>query len=338
MAVQTLMACGWLLGAAPHTSAQVVLPEPLPSGEERDVEAARAAYAEVEARYAKGDLQGALTWAGRTLAAYPMASVAVIRATLLSELKRPREAFAAWLQALTLEPNEAQREQILAGLATAGREASPALGWLLVDVSPQTAVVAIDGDDIPTGVALGLPVGRHLMSASSPGLVDQIAAFEITAGEARHLEVSLKAVAQALPEPQLQAPPPRGPETSSASSAGADLALAGWITAGGGLAIALAGVGMNVWGIDTARAADAYSQPKSGLSSEDRLALYGSLSDSADTRLYAAYALYGAAGLAVATGVVLVVLDGTGDEPSPPVSVSPWVGHGRGGLAVLGAF
>jgi hypothetical protein len=109
-----------------------------------------------------------------------------------------------------------------------------------------------------------------------------------------------------------------------------------WVLIGGGAAVALGGLGLNIWALDTASERDSYAQPASGQSEEERRELYEAAHSRAEDEATAAYILYGVGGASIVAGVVLLLLPD--EDLVPPVTLAP-VGHpDGGGIAVGGTW
>lgn len=306
--------------------AEVLVPTPPPESAVVDKELAASCYASALEDFEAGDFESALRWAERTYAALPNASAATIVATILSETGSHREAFSWWLVALTLEPNAARRTLIEQGIQRDGAAARPRLGWLRVDNAPPDAEVTIDGKHTaPAGVPLGIRAGSHRVRVKAPDFEVTAVTVETVAGLGRGITIPMKPAVKFSVSP------------AASEDSGADLGLVGWVTLGGGAAVAAVGAGLLLWAIDASDDAARYTQPVTGLTREQRAAHYRVAAANATDRANASYVLFAVGGAAAAAGVVLVLL-GTGGSDEDSVTWTPTVAPGRAGMLVRARF
>lgn len=156
---------------APAARADVLLPDMPETGRATDSDRAdaRAAYEDATEAYGAGRLDDALDAADRAWKALPNASTALIRATILGDLKRDRDAFEAYLQAADLTPAPEETSLIDAGLAKHGPRVSPPMGWIVVRSTPAGADANLDGHAFRTPRTVGISAGKHALELEADG-------------------------------------------------------------------------------------------------------------------------------------------------------------------------
>lgn len=171
---------------APAAWADVLLPDLPETGRATDSARsdARAAYEDATEAYGAGHLDDALDAADRAWTALPNASTALIRATILGDLKRDRDAFEAYLQAADLTPAPEETALIEAGLAKHGPRISPPLGWVIVRSTPTDADANLDGHTFRTPRTVGVSAGKHQLEIEADGYEPARSTFTARAGRA----------------------------------------------------------------------------------------------------------------------------------------------------------
>jgi hypothetical protein len=216
-------------------------------------------------------------------------------------------------------------------------------GVLLADGAPAGASVQLDGANHGVVGADGveLPAGPHDLVISAPGHQPKhFGTVEIPPAGSVSVDAALEPLAQ---EPVVTAeiePDPVVVVASESDNDGSSMEIAAWATLGAGVA-ALAG-GAVAFGLGEAdheeiRSARGFGGASSGSVSEMSYGEAQDLLDRGDTRKVIGYALWGVGGAAVATSVVLFLLDSDSGGAST-VQLSPAAGAGAGGLVLSGQF
>jgi hypothetical protein len=196
------------IAAATPAAAEVLVPDLPETGRASDADRAeaRAAYDAAGAAYAAGELDAALEAADRAWKALPNSSTALVRATILADLKRDRDAFEAYLQAADLAPTAEESEMISAGLAKHGPRASPAMGWVVVRSTPAGADATLDGAPFRTPRTVGATGGKHELLVEASGYSAHAATLSVRAGRPTAAEARLLAVSDADEPPEVEEP------------------------------------------------------------------------------------------------------------------------------------
>ncbi|MEZ4267642.1 MAG: PEGA domain-containing protein [Myxococcota bacterium] len=197
---------------APSAWADVLLPDLPETGRATDSDRAdaRAAYEDATEAYGAGKLDDALEAAERAWTALPNASTALIRATILGDLKRDRDAFEAYLQAADLSPAPEETALIDSGLAKHGPRVSPAMGWATVRSTPSGADAILDGYEFRTPRTVGVSAGKHELELVADGFSP--IKVTITARSGRATASTTRLVPSARPVEAPSDPPDRGEE------------------------------------------------------------------------------------------------------------------------------
>ena len=327
--------------AAPEE--RVLLPDlpKKPQVTDADKATAKEAYAAVEDAWSAGDLAKALQSADEAFRAVPNASTAILRATVLGELKRPREAFKALLVASDLDPTPQERAAIAEGLAKHGVALPSPMGWARVAVEPPDAEVLVDGVRFRAPRTVGLALGDHAVHVSAPGSVPADATLSVPAAgevEAR-FRLEQEPVLPVAPDPPPVIVPSDEPiVTEREPAAGRGTPVLPWVLVGGGAALIATGGGMHAWAIQAADDTSKYANTVEGLSDDDRKKKFDQANDDMKLRGTLAYVFYGVGGAAAVAGAVLLILDAV-ESDDAPVAFSPTAfPGGGGGILVRGGF
>ena len=292
---------------------------------------ATAAYEEATVKHAASDLTGALDAANRAYAAVPNASTAVIRATLLGEIGRHRDAFEAYLVASELEPTDDERRLIDEGLAAHGAACVPPLGWARVQVSPAGTAVQLSGTTVKPPRIVGLSAGSHDVRLAAKGYEEQMLSLDVRTGKETVAQFML---GRPVPKPEVVATPV---STTPPTAVEKSPPVVPWVLVGSGAAVALGGLGINLWALDAAATRDSYATPGAGgLSETERQTKYEAAQKDAETRAVVSYVMYGVGGATVVAGVVLLLLP-EDDVPSA-VRATPFLSSDTAGFALSGSF
>ncbi len=325
------------------------------------------------ARRAKSDLsrgrsEAALEKADRMLAILPQARTALFRADILRDLGRVCEAFDSVLVAADLQPLPNEKLEIALKLADDGPRCGEGMGYAIFFVEPEKAAAKADlyvsGTRVPPRRTVGLAAGSHDVEISAPGYRPLKERIRIVAGEeipALFELAWLPVVAVPAPPPDLAEPPP-GPGEAAAgpppSPPPAEATIAepapstsprriwAWSLAGGGAALAAAGVVFHVKAFGSLSDADDLTAEARRLRSEQpegwadsyvdvRERHEGAISD-AGTSQTVAMVFYGAALAAAGTGVALFLLEPSAEPAS--FGLLPTLSRAGPGLSLRGGF
>lgn len=315
-------------------SAEAWLPT-LPTAEpltKRQEAAVKRSYNAANTAFSKRQWRSALRHAERTFALLPNASTALIRAIILEKLHRKQDAFLSYLLAADLAPSDDERALIGAGLGRLGVDLD--VGWLDVGAAPAEATLFVDGTAFSGPRNVGLPSGEHELVVQHDGFTTHRETVVVTAGARTTASVMLApAVApsvESLDDNATKGVVPLPPPPDEPSSVG-------WWLLGGGAAVLVAGVITHVAAVDAASEADAWSAPRPGVSSAARKARYDAAVAQKDGLEAATWICYGLGAAAVATGVVLVLLEGPDAEPGD-ARIVPVATRDGGGLSLWTRF
>jgi hypothetical protein len=336
-----------LLSAAPTDGLpeQVVVPElrdlrPPTAAEKQE---ATREYARSAELYEAGDQAGALAAAERLYAIMPNASTSLVRAQLLSDSGRPCAAFVALAVALDMDPTDKERSAIVAALQHNGKACKPGAAWARVKVVPEDAQVRIAGRDVPGGRTVVLEAGVHAVEVEAPGYARLRASLRANPGEevpahfeTERLQAALPASTQAQPGKAKDKPwVAKAAPTAKAPVVGAPSKTMPWLLTGGGAALAAGGLGMHIWGLNTASDAKAHLSPRDDMGDEERKKAHADLSDDASKRATTAYILYGAGAVALGAGVYWLLTMPEG-EGATAIAPAPWLVPGGVGISLSG--
>jgi hypothetical protein len=328
MASSRALTSGFAIGAALGLVSIVASAQPSPSASER--ETARSLMADGRDRRARNDLIGALGSfkAADAIMHVPTTALEVIRTEVaLGQLVEARgairEVLRAPVQANEPKPFAAARA---AALAMDGDLAAriPSLR-LIVENAPPEPHVRVDGVEIPAD-ALTVPMkvdpGHHVVEGGSGA-----ARAEVTLAEGENRSVTLTlpplpvasaSVASFATEPEAQKPGSHGSSV---------LAIAGFTTAGAGLAVG------SLSGLFSMQKTSALK----GVCDGDQCPA-SSASDlhAAHTLATVSTAAFVVGGVGLGVGVVALVFGSKSPEATARAQVTPWVGLGSAG--VRGSF
>lgn len=322
---------------------------------DRDRAQVTRAYGQASEAFGKRRYATALKHADKAFAIAPNASTALIRATVLERLDRPREAVEALLVARDLGPTEGEREAIEAALGAHG--SALGLVWIEVRGAPAGVSVAIGDARVVGGGprTVALPVGVHDATAEADGYraarvalearLDAAAAPLAAASGEASARVGPGAVvtftlAEEVEAPSVVVAPPG--EDAGGSALGGDGTGGGvdgrWVLIGGGLGVVAVGVVTHILAAGEASEADRWARPRDGVSESARRANYDAAVDAKGGLEAASWVLYGVGAAAAAVGVVLLALDGTPEAGRADVEVAPWAAPGAAGLTLDARF
>lgn len=323
-----------LIGSSP-AAAEVIIPEP-PTKQPTDADkkAAEAAYASAQQAYGEGELLEALGHADAAFAAVPNASTALVRAIILADMKRPRQAFRVYLDAINLDPTPDEKAMITDGLASQGTAAG--LGWLAVRPSPGTAWVYVGDKAFKGSRTIGLDAGSYELRVEAPEFQSATSSVAIVAGAGRAVNATLSPT-----QTHIVTPPKTDPKRGSGDGGGPNTLALG-LTIGGAVVAATA-TGLYFWAVsanDTAIEEAVKPAEEGPVQEALRRQRFNDAIDKRNQRLYAAYTLWALGGAAFATGIVLFVVDSDGDEGQGAggVSVTPALSADGAGVVLGGTF
>ncbi len=180
------------LAACAAAQSNVMAPE-VPSRRLAEDEArwrATAAYQLAQERFAEGDDAGALRAANQAFDAWPNASTAVIRGTILGRLARHRDAFEAFLMALDMDPNVEELVLIRAGLADHGARLEPPMGWLRLQTDAPDTWARLGGRRLKLPRSVGLVAGAHRIVLEPAGQLPEVRDVVVEVGRGRTEQVA----------------------------------------------------------------------------------------------------------------------------------------------------
>ena len=357
--------------AQPPPSVRVpTMPPDAPFGEEALAEARKRVRK--LARRARSDLsrgrsEDALEKAGKMLSILPEARTALFRADILRDLGRVCEAFDSVLVAADLQPVPKEKMEIALKLADDGPRCGKGMGYAIFFVEPEKAaakaVLTVSGTIVPARRTVGLAAGRHEVVVSSPGYRALTESVEIIVGDETQAlfelswlptvelpEVPPAALLEAPVEPgETAAPPallPPGAMISEPAPASSSRRIWAWSLAGGGAALAVAGVVFHVKAFGALSDADDLTAEASRLRREqpdgwaesyvDVRGRHEEAISDAGTSQTVALVFYGAAVAAATTGVVLFLLEPSAEPAS--FGLLPTLSPGGPGLLLHGGF
>jgi hypothetical protein len=244
------------------------------------------------------------------------------------------------LHRLDAEFGGAMGEELEAETAKLRRTLENLVGHLVVESSPTGATIRVDGREAgkaPLGRPLVLGPGDHEVEASLEGYAaqkrivrvesrgDAAVSFELQKVEAATPEGDPDS---AIPEPVAPPPPPPPPAERPAAGHGA-LWTGGWVVAGLGAAIMVAG-GVT-GGMALATGNELESDYPDGVPRDKKSEV-----DGMDRLAVATDVLLGVGGAALVAGVVMLVVDVRSE--SDDVAFVPAAGPGFAGASLAGRF
>lgn len=322
--------------ASGAASAQVLLPD-LPRRVKVTEEAQNkvlAARDRAQQHYANGNLDKALEAAEEAYTTVPNASTALVKAFILGELERHREALDAYLIAHDLGPPEQQRSQVVSGLREQSRLSTPPMGVAVISITPAGAKVTIGGKTFVGTRTVGLPVGDHTVRVEAKGYKTRTEDVAIAAGAAANVSLQLvkpTPIRINLPRVDLvpedpPAPEPKAPEVVHEENVEPEDQTASYVLLASGGALLAAALGVHMWALDAKNEADKHATPGAE-SGPERSILFEAAKDDLETRSTMAYVLYGLGAAYVTAGLVLFFIRDDAEEGEsgarPGVGVSP---------------
>lgn len=286
-------------------------------GELATKEEAAALYRDAREAYGQGDYARAAALLRRVIAVQPERELYWNLGRAEEKAGNLAEAIDAYQRFLATDPPEADRVQAAERLAAV--KGALGHGWLSISADAVGAVARIDGAESVALPAERVPVpaGQRSVTVEAPGREPATVSADVPSGDAISIDVPLHLVRVAPP------PPP-----------GDDLGVWAWATLGAGVALAAGGGTLLALG-----RADAAAVEDPQLDAAGRVVSVGraealDLADSAAAKSDAGVALLAVGGGALATSVILFVLDASGDEN--PTALAPMVWPG--GVALGGRF
>jgi hypothetical protein len=269
--------------------------------------------------YDEGDYAGALKRYREGLDIAELPEIHYRMATCFEKLDRYAEAVKAYEKFLVLDPDAPERGRVEADIERLrGKLEGQDIGELEIKSEPAGALVfLLDGkEDAELGktpITTPLPAGTVRIRVTLDGYEDHTQAVEVTPSGKTVVTVVLATIAPIVDPPDKKPDPilpdPKKPDPQPADD-GFDYGLWGWVTTGVGVAAAASSLAL--WFSTNGTIADYNNYDRRGQGA-DRAELE-ELSDSI-SRLKTATVWTGiAAGVIVAGGVTLLVVDGVGDD------------------------
>ncbi len=313
------VALALVLFLAPVTQAQQQ-----PSAQTRN--AARDAYGRGQTAFTEGRFEEAEAAFTEAFTLIPNPVVLLGVAESRGRLGNVTGAIETLEQYLTLRPDApdaaAVQERVTALRATPGT--------LALTSTPQGAAIAVDGDDTGavTPAELPLPPGEHRIALSLEGYEPATSTAIILPGG--RAETSAELVSLPEPEPIVEpTPPPTEPieqaPVEAAPPADDGPGVAVWVTSGVAAAALVGGTVLGFMALS--REAEFDDLPADGTADDgERFALFADV-------------LFGVAGAAAITAIVLFLTSDEEDEPSQTaLTITPSVGRSGGGVAAALRF
>ncbi len=340
-----------------------------------DEQAAKDGYARIQEAFGREDFEDALRHADAVFNAVPNASTALIRAAILKQMKRHKDAFLTFLLATQLNPTKKEKSSITKGLAAHGRAAKPRLGGLAVEGGGDDASCEADGVTWACKHRVAVQAGTVSVTVTAPGFEPKSVKVRVRAGKIRTTRVKLKEAAVVVgPGDGGGGDGTAGDGTTGDGTTGSGDGTTGsgdgtagdgttgdgttgggdgtvewgkykppsrgtnvgaWLLVGVGTGALIGGGVMHGFAFGAKSDADALALPNDGLDDEDRQRRYDNAKDSATSNETAAFILYGAGAAALVGGIIWLAAD---DDSSSSVHVAPMVGPTGGGLSAAGRF
>jgi tetratricopeptide (TPR) repeat protein len=329
---------GWSHAAAGQDAKPPKDAQSAPSDEaatEQRLAEARSKYEAGVQAYERGRYKDAVDWflAADRLAPSAPLSFNVARAyERLGDDSSALRWYRDYLRRDSNAPNAPSVRKLVAELAAA--LAKKGVQQVTVLSVPAGATVAVDGQ--PSGVTpctFDLPPGKHHLFLSYRGYADHAREIELGASEPVDVSIALERAAGTdraapSPAPVAAAPAPATPAAPApgTKAPGRQLGIWPWVTAGAGAA-ALGGA-LTFELLRRSAEEDAESEPT-------QLGFQSAI-DTMESRKNTARVLLGVGGALVATGVVLWLIDSSGESPVGSVALS--CSPERCGLHAKGAF
>jgi len=228
---------------------------------------------------------------------------------------------------------KAQRELALQRIAAHRTTLLKTHGVVLLAPTPSNANVTL----VPTPAVplpgrvrrLYLLAGPHKVTVSAPGFIARTVSVRVNAGvENPPLAVTLTPVP--TKKPPIEKPPVLPPAKPDAPTSDPTMLVAGGVLVGVGALGLVAGALLNSLALDDQSELQAISA-KGTVAPEERNRFFA-IDDRMHARAGAAYAIYAVSGIAVVTGVSLLILDATDDADDSSAQVQ--VGISRFGAMV----
>lgn len=273
-------------------------------------------YRDAREAYGRGDYGRAASLLRQLIALQPDPDLLWNLGRAEEKAGNPVAAIDAYVRFLATNPPEGDRAEAAERLAAV--KAALGRGWLSVGADAFGATARIDGAPAVTLPVerLLLAAGDHSITVEAPGRAPATVTAAVPSGEAVAVDVALELVAVALPPPLED-----------------DLEPWAWATFGTGLALAAGGATLLALGrMDAAAVEDGDKDAAGRITSVSRAEAL-ELADSAAVKSDAGVALLALGGGALATSVVLFVLDA---DDGAPTALAPalW----PGGVALGGRF
>lgn len=246
-----------------------------------------------------------------------------------NKLRAALEDYQAFLEAAGEDPRTAaeapwpdRMEEVQATIYRLEARLRATHGVVTVQVQPEGARVevrdAAGGSvlDQPSPARRFLVPGRYEVQVSHEGYEPQTQSATLSVGQELRMAVALKEVRVEPPDPEpIVIVPTKPPETSSPLP---------WVAIGTGAAALVGGAVMTGLAAgDLADLEDLEDQP----GTDEVLAEFDRTEDRMNDRQTASWVLYGVGGVAVGTGIVMLLLR-EGDEGQAEVTVEPRIGGG----------
>lgn len=328
--------------------ATVVAPE-LPSTGVRSAEQkgrAVAAAHDAQQAYGQSRLTQALAHATRAYDDLPNASFALLRATILVELRRYDDAFAAFLVAADMAPTASEAKMIQAGLQEAGRRTRQPLGWVQVRTKPEGARVVVNRRTVKAPRTVGLSAGWHDIAVTAPHHHPLQLRIQVEAGQGQQVKWGLReSVPLDAPVTSIRPKRVEADALPAPTSAGGgvyvaqrrDTALPTALLVTGGVLIA-GGVAAHVWALDARSEANRLASPVAGMTTPERARRHEEAQQDANLRLGGAIAAYALGAGALVAGIYLFVQPDEDPATLAPAALRTYDGGAAPGFVITGSL
>jgi tetratricopeptide (TPR) repeat protein len=314
-------------------AAALILVAPAAMAEQRDQAVAREHYRRGEQLFLGGDYVGALEAFRSAYRAAPHPVVLKSLAACHHRLRQYRVAAELYERYLRERPGAPDRAEVEAELARL--RATP--GTVRLVTQPAGAQVTVDGARVEgsTPAVVSLAPGRHAVAFDLAGYSTAVREFTVEFGAETTVEATLEpgaAQAPALP------PPAGGPAPDDGVGLGSQAGGA-YVGPGTWVALAITAAALASGAVTGGLALAAQDEFNSGIDSGRARSELGEIGDRGQTLALVSDISFGAAILAGAATIVLLVLDLRRPEPEPDEGLQlQALSPGRGGLGAVLSF
>jgi tetratricopeptide (TPR) repeat protein len=271
-------------------------------------------------------------------------------ATCYEKLGRTASAWSTWREAGSIA-RAARKPDDEARAAERERALAPALSQLTIVVPPTAKLpdleIARNGGAVPRAAwdtALPVDPGEQSIELHASGRKAQRLSIVVAPnGDKKTLTIPVLEADPTASQVTPPAPVAEGPNVATAppvdtAKPSSSRSVVGWVTAGAGAAVLVAGI--VEWRLGQGKMDDALSQANAAIASNDR-ASYQAASDdhaSGQTQRTVGFVLLGVGGAATVTGVALALTAPRAQAESAGLRLAPWFGANGSGLVCTGRW